>query len=271
VAFTLACGRSRFAHGHVFAFRERAEFKAQLDAAIAGRGHEGVWPLDPIEHRRAIDPAELAEGARRWRAALEAEQDGAAVHQLGRLIAAGFEPRWEEWFARDERRRVALPGYPFDTESCWLLRRDEPAHDNKVLRIEPEVTATLSVGASQAAVAAVLVTVRSVLAQELGMDPAAVDPDVALSSYGMESVKAINLRFVLEARLGVDLSVQDVVSAETARDLAVLAHAQLARSVAPPAGDATRPADLEHATDAELITLFRQLSTSTEPDLSHAS
>lgn len=103
------------------------------------------------------------------------------------------------------------------------------------------------------------------------MDPAAIDPDAALSNYGMESVKAINLRFVFEARLGVDLSVQDIVSAETARDLAVLAYAQSARSVAPPAGDAARPADLEHATDAELITLFRQLSTSTEPDLSHAS
>ncbi len=270
VAYTLACGRSRFAHGHVFAFRDRAEFQAQLDAAIGGRSHEGVSPLAPIEQRRAIDAAELAQGARRWRVALDAEPDGAAVHQLGRLIAAGFEPRWEEWFAHDERRRVALPGYPFDTQSCWLLRRDEPTLDQAApaSRAEPETAPKVPGVASQVAVAATLATVQAVLAQELGMDPAAIDPDVALSGYGMESVKAINLRFVFEARLGVDLSVQDIVSAETARDLAVLAHAQAAQ---PAADDDALLADLEHATDAELITLFRQLSTPTEPDLSHAS
>lgn len=267
VAFTLACGRSRFAHGHVFAFRDRDQLKAQLDAAIAGRAHEGVWPLAPIEQRRAIDPAELAEGARRWRVAIEAEPDSSAVHQLGRLIAAGFEPQWEEWFARDERRRVALPGYPFATESCWLLRRDEPTRDKPApaSRVEPDVTAKVPDGA---AVAAVLATVRTVLAQELGMSPAAIDPDVALSSYGMESVKAINLRFVFEAHLGVDLSVQDIVSAETARDLAVLAHSL---STPPARDDDAFLADLEHACDAELITLFQQLSTSTESSLSHAS
>ncbi|WP_374561999.1 beta-ketoacyl synthase N-terminal-like domain-containing protein [Ideonella sp.] len=273
VAFTLACGRSRFAHGHVFAFRDRAEFMAQLDAAIAGRGHEGVWPLAPIEQRRAIDAAGLAEGARRWRAALDAEPDRAAVHQIGRLIAAGFEPRWEEWFAHDERRRVALPGYPFDTESCWLLRRDDamPAQAVRAPRGDAATTASVPGAAVQAAMAATLAAVRSVLAQELGMDPSAVDPDAALSSYGMESVKAINLRFVIEARLGVDLSVQDIVGADTARELAALAHAQSARPPTPPARDDARLADLEQATDAELIALFRQLSTSTEPDLSHAS
>ncbi|MEK8034747.1 beta-ketoacyl synthase N-terminal-like domain-containing protein [Ideonella sp. DXS29W] len=271
VAFTLACGRSRFAHGHVFAFRDRQQFRAQLDAAIAGRSHDGVWPLAPIEQRRAIDPSALAEGARRWRLALDAEPDQQAVEHLGRLIAAGFEPRWEEWFARDERRRTALPAYPFDTESCWLLRRDVAAPTQAVPA--PTAVAPQPDRASAAAIAAVLATVRTVLAQELGMDPAAIDPDAALSSYGMESVKAINLRFVFEAQLGVDLSVQDIVGADTARDLAVLAHTLSARSIAAcTAGDDDAlPADIEHASDAELIKLFQQLSTSTESNLSHAS
>ena len=75
-------------------------------------------------------------------------------------------------------------------------------------------------------------------------------------------------RFVFEAQLGVDLSVQDIVGAETARDLAVLAHSLSAQ---PASDDDARLADLEHASDAELITLFQQLSTSTESSLSHAS
>jgi acyl transferase domain-containing protein len=271
LAFTLACGRSRFDHGHLFAFRDRAQFIAQLDALVAGTQAEGCLPLASAAGRRALTPGQLAEGARRWREAQGVDLSAGAVDALARLIAAGFEPCWEEWFAPDERRRAALPVYPFQTERCWLLNAVPVAVSASSAVVVPPLNA-VATAAADAAFLPVQAAVLAVLTQELGLGAGAVEPHAALAGYGMESVKAINLRFQLEASLGVDLSLQDIVGAETAHDLAALALAAGARvgaaAVAAPA--AAAPTPLDTASDAELVALFQHLSNTSEHGALHA-
>ncbi|MFL6335979.1 MAG: MupA/Atu3671 family FMN-dependent luciferase-like monooxygenase [Pyrinomonadaceae bacterium] len=50
--------------------------------------------------------------------ALTATLDG-----LGRLWLAGVEVDWEKFYARERRRRVALPTYPFERQRYWIEAR----------------------------------------------------------------------------------------------------------------------------------------------------
>jgi len=56
------------------------------------------------------------------------ERLGDLTHLLGtvgRLWASGVEVEWEGFFAGEDRRRVRLPGYPFERRRFWV---DAPAH-----------------------------------------------------------------------------------------------------------------------------------------------
>ncbi len=55
----------------------------------------------------------------------ESAADGAALRTaLGRLWAAGVAVSWRGHHGREERRKVALPTYPFERRRCWI---DPPA------------------------------------------------------------------------------------------------------------------------------------------------
>jgi non-ribosomal peptide synthase protein (TIGR01720 family) len=45
---------------------------------------------------------------------------GHCQKSLGQLWAAGVNVNWKALYASEERRRVALPGYPFERESYWI-------------------------------------------------------------------------------------------------------------------------------------------------------
>ena len=46
---------------------------------------------------------------------------------LGQLWLAGVEPDWSGFYARERRRRVPLPTYPFERRRYWVEREDGPA------------------------------------------------------------------------------------------------------------------------------------------------
>jgi len=249
LAYTLACGRTRFEHGWLLAFRTPEELLERLD----GPDVTGCWPLQPV---RQPDAAWLAEGERWWRA-LERDATFAQMEQLARLVAGGFQPRWEERFEPAERQRIALPGYPFQTERCWFEGAPQAVSAPAPAPAAAPLAAATPSGE-------LLATVLGVLAAELGLDAEAIDVDAPLSGYGMESVKAINLRFRLEERLGVDLAVQDIVAADTAT--ALTQAVQAAQAPQAPQKMATP----EEPSDEELVALFQQLSTNRDTSLSYA-
>jgi acyl transferase domain-containing protein len=279
VAFTLVCGRSRFDYGYLFSFCRRQQFMDQLEAVMDHRLVEGVVPLADTERRQTFNKAQGTAGEDLWRVALRMGANQAPMEALTHLIAGGFQPRWEEWFTKEERRRLHLPVYPFHTQRCWLLQSCvDSSGDEKSRSLEgvPSLSSSHLDPESAPLPGDVLspsiyAQVLAILAKELGLPLAALDPDVPLTHYGMESVKAINLRFQMEAHLGVDLPIQDIVEANTARDLAERVSAAQGSSEGGVSSPLPFPETLEHVTAAELTKGFLPLSLHPEPIVSHAN
>jgi len=47
------------------------------------------------------------------------------VQSLGRLWLTGAKVSWSDYYAKEERRRVALPTYPFERQRYWIDRRPQ--------------------------------------------------------------------------------------------------------------------------------------------------
>ena len=74
------------------------------------------------QHRRDEGEPVLVTSLRHPR---DGAADGASLRTaLGRLWAAGAAVSWRGYFGREERRKVALPTYPFERQRCWI---DPPA------------------------------------------------------------------------------------------------------------------------------------------------
>ena len=58
------------------------------------------------------------------------------------------------------------------------------------------------------------------LAEVLGVQPAALDPDLPLRDYGFDSLMAISLRNRLRANAGIDLPLATILQGASLRDLA---------------------------------------------------
>ncbi|SHM70506.1 polyketide synthase PksJ [Duganella sacchari] len=257
VAYTLSCGRSHFDHGVLLAFHDLAELKSLLENANAN----GRWTL---KRQPPVSTTLREQGNALWHQ-LSAGARRSDLDTLAALIVQGYWPDWASWFTPQQRHRVALPAYPFQTERCWLAAPVAPR-----LAVAIPVAPAVLPAAVQAIqpmpdIALPLAAVRAILGAELGMAADDIDPDASLSDYGMESVKAINLRFQIEAQLGVDLEVQDIVGADSAASLARLVQ----QASAITAVDDEAP--LDDVSEEQLIALFNQLSTNPDRSYSHAN
>jgi polyketide synthase PksJ len=255
LAYTLSCGRSRFEEGYLLAFQNPNTLSAAVDAAMAGRETTEAWLLSG---RRSPSRALHDTAARLWDEVRDGNASRAEIGELAEMIVQGYWPEWQDWFTPAERRRLALPTYPFQTESCWLTRA--PTERPTPLAAPADAAAARAAtphGDGDAALESARSEVLAILSQELGLPAADIDPQAPLSDYGMESVKAMSLRFLLEKRLGVDVSIQQIVGADTAERLA-----QLVLAAPQTPGEGTSPADdLSEASDEQLVALFEQFST----------
>ena len=100
VAWTASVGRSHFDHRAALVFRNAAELRAGLEALVEKSDPPG--------------PGKVDAGRGDSRTALE---DVAAAYEAGEHVS------FTELFAGEERRRVAIPGYPFQRRRFWVPAR----------------------------------------------------------------------------------------------------------------------------------------------------
>jgi non-ribosomal peptide synthase protein (TIGR01720 family) len=63
------------------------------------------------------------------------------LHNLGRLWLSGVEINWEGFYNGEQRRRLALPAYPFERQSYWIQPQlQASATTGQSLRRKPNVT-----------------------------------------------------------------------------------------------------------------------------------
>jgi acyl carrier protein len=72
-----------------------------------------------------------------------------------------------------------------------------------------------------------LETIRALAAQQLGLDPTAIEPDVPVADYGVDSLGLIEFMFVLEDVFHVQIGKQAGPIPKTLRELAGLLDALL--------------------------------------------
>ncbi|HSF38970.1 MAG TPA: condensation domain-containing protein [Thermoanaerobaculia bacterium] len=177
-----------------------------------------------------------------------AEEPAQLLDALGRLWCAGAAPDWAGFTAREERRRVPLPTYPFERRRYFLDLPSVPApavatspdpsiHPSPGLHARPELTAPWEEpqGGVETAIAGVWEEVLGV--QGLGRH----DNFFELSG---NSLLAIQIVSRLSADLGTELSVATLLANPTIAALAERAgaapgRAEAGTSVIPPRAERT--------------------------------
>ncbi len=115
MAYTAAVGRRHFDHRAALTFSDAASLREGLEALASGDG-----PVSPGRSGEAAVAGEVEERARAYEAGLEVDFAGL--------------------FAGEKRRRIALPGYPFERRRFWVQpaksRREvqDPSGDSRAGR-----------------------------------------------------------------------------------------------------------------------------------------
>ena len=115
MAWTASVGRSHFDHRAALVFRDAAELRTGLEALVESGGE-----TDRPEPRDSVDaPAPVfVDGL------LHSGEDDESYHRaVADAYEAGAQVSFAGLFAGEERRRIAIPGYPFQRRRFWVRAR----------------------------------------------------------------------------------------------------------------------------------------------------
>ena len=104
MAWTASVGRSHFEHRAGVIFTDAAS----LREGLTNLGGEGGTPEPQSAHKPGVETI------------AETGPEAAAVQAAARAYEAGDEPDFQGLFAGETRRRISLPGYPFQRRSFWF-------------------------------------------------------------------------------------------------------------------------------------------------------
>ncbi|HEX7184605.1 MAG TPA: amino acid adenylation domain-containing protein [Thermoanaerobaculia bacterium] len=159
----------------------------------------------------------------------ESAEPALLLAALGRLWLAGAEVDWSGFYARERRRRVPLPTYPFERRRYWLGSgvAPAPAEPAPALPSTPAATGRTALGN------AVEQGVAAVFEELLGVS--GVGPDHDFFDLGGSSLMAVQLAARLRQTLGAELAASTLLEASTV--------AALAEKIASSANGESRPED----------------------------
>ena len=101
MAYTASVGRRHFAYRAGLVFRDVASLREGLEAVAAGEAGSG--------------PA--TEGGAE---AVSATGEVGGAEEVARAYEAGATVDFAGLYAEEDRRRIALPGYPFERRRFWV-------------------------------------------------------------------------------------------------------------------------------------------------------
>ena len=107
MAWTASVGRSHFAYRKGIVFNDAASLREGLEALA----QTDTASLTPVEPSGAGRPATNGP---------EAQDGGASVEMVAQAYEAGRPVAFADLFAVEKRRRISLPGYPFQRRRYWL-------------------------------------------------------------------------------------------------------------------------------------------------------
>ncbi|SCF00428.1 non-ribosomal peptide synthetase/type I polyketide synthase [Micromonospora mirobrigensis] len=225
-------------------FAESAALLAEQDAVLAelGPGHA----LGGLARLAGLRPGQVVAAMRHPRA--DADDLTTLLDAVGRLWLAGVEVDWGRFHG--PRRRLALPGYPFERRRYWIdpAPRTGPTGPAPALpAAEPTTPEAPETAGNRPALSTAYVA-PSTPAQEcvaqLWSDLLGIRPVGALDDFfelGGHSLLATQFVVRLRARLGVALPLEAVFATPTVAGLAAALPATGAVATAEPVRPAAAP------------------------------
>jgi natural product biosynthesis luciferase-like monooxygenase protein/amino acid adenylation domain-containing protein len=191
-----------------------------------------------LQQQRAKTPEQLVLTSLRHPS--EQHEDLSMLCQtLGKLWLAGVEIDWASWYRGERRRRVALPSYPFERQRYWIAppssARNEASpdaaakeHGASEATADEATTETLS-SAEQTGLHAsevsmteqrkdaptlsnrqenIVATLKLILHELSGVDPATVDPQVSLYELGVDSLLLLQMNQAIKDRFDITIALR---------------------------------------------------------------
>ncbi|MFC0003440.1 hybrid non-ribosomal peptide synthetase/type I polyketide synthase [Micromonospora siamensis] len=222
-------------------FAESAALLAEQDVVLAelGPGHA----LGGLARLAGLRPGQVVAAMRHPRA--DADDLTTLLDAVGRLWLAGVEVDWGRFHG--PRRRLALPGYPFERHRYWIdpAPRTGPTGPAPALpAAEPTTPEAPETAGNRPALSTAYVapsTPAQECVAELWSDLLGIRPVGALDDFfelGGHSLLATQFVVRLRARLGVALPLEAVFATPTVAGLA----ATLPTEATAPAAEPVRPA-----------------------------
>jgi acyl transferase domain-containing protein len=173
------------------------------------------------------------------------DEQAAMLGSLGALYALGRPVRWNA--VQPEGRLARLPSYPWQRERFWLeVTKTERAVPDAPPAPAPEASLALEAAPPVLTRALVLAAgpaerhalveshLRREVARVLGFSPGRLDVSQPLSTMGIDSLMAVDLKQRIEADLQISVPLIKVIEGPCVTDLATIALGALAGADAVP-------------------------------------
>lgn len=247
---------ARYWRDHI---RSEVKFAKGMEA-ISGLGIDAFIEIGPAPVLLGIGKRCLPESKAAWLPSLRQNQDDwqTILDSLGKLYAQGADIDWKSFDEGYTRHKIFLPNYPFDRQRYWVESRSANTETQK----QVHTVSTPSNGkvkhheennngrkngkakkqpspareATQPALLAADSSQREKLLQDfiqtqvarvLGMNPSQLSLTQPLDTMGLDSLMAMELKNSMESKLGVKLSVTNLLQGPTISRLVAEALANL--------------------------------------------
>ncbi|HQX25664.1 MAG TPA: aminotransferase class III-fold pyridoxal phosphate-dependent enzyme, partial [Pseudomonadota bacterium] len=168
-------------------------------------------------------------------------EPAAIANALGQLWSLGVAVDWAGYGAHESRRRVPLPGYPFERQRHWV---DAPAAEAESMRaaapiaavadhVPPAPLADAATPAPEVRSDELLARVRALVEDVSGMEVGVADAETPWLELGLDSLALTQLALQLQRGFGVKVSFRQVM--EQYQSMASLAAMLQAAAMPTPA------------------------------------
>ena len=201
------------------------------EARIAGVLGRAAAPAGVVRHRRRDAPRRSTAGHARGRARPAAHgsrpPDGSRPRRRG--IAGAFAPRgaplglWTagvdlDWTAFQQgaaRRRVPLPGYPFEHKRYWVEPGTQALPPAAAAFSQPEQheeqQMTVTAVSAPARIDALVVRLQALFSDLSGIDAASLPPGTAFLELGLDSLFLTQAATLLQKTFGVKVTFRELL------------------------------------------------------------
>jgi amino acid adenylation domain-containing protein len=172
----------------------------------------------------------------------EASDETALLTALGRLWLAGLPVNWRSFYARERRKRVPLPAYPFERKRYFVDPKktghappvstgeagmEEPAEvPVKIIRVPSSAVEEAPAGKGRIAA-----ELREILGGLSGLNFAEISGDTTFMEAGFDSLALTQLSLATEKKLGVRVAFRQLLEKfSTMNTLAAQVELELGRS-----------------------------------------